>query len=157
MRTGIADDGTAGTDKTYRKAYDLLADGFGPGFNGPFTIALEGVDGGAVDRARRRVTSQQALAATDGIVVRHRAGVNPGGRHGSGHRLPGDRRRRQAETETLVHTLRDDVMPGAPSATPTSTPTSPARRPRFIDISEKLSARGCRSSSPPSSACRSCC
>jgi len=35
MRTGMADDGVASTDTTYRRAYDLLAEGFGPGFNAP--------------------------------------------------------------------------------------------------------------------------
>ena len=81
MRTGIADDGTAASDKTYRKAYDLLADGFGPGFNGPLTIALEGVDGATVDPA-----VADEVRASIGVDrrdrVRHRAGVQRGRRHG---------------------------------------------------------------------------
>ncbi|MFF0266035.1 MMPL family transporter [Kribbella sp. NPDC004536] len=42
MRLGFADAGTDDPAKTSRKAYDLLADGFGPGFNGPLVIVSEG-------------------------------------------------------------------------------------------------------------------
>ena len=41
MRLGQANDGALGPDTTQRQAYDLLSDGFGPGFNGPLTIAAE--------------------------------------------------------------------------------------------------------------------
>ncbi|GAA1109633.1 MMPL family transporter [Kribbella jejuensis] len=42
MRLGFADAGTDAPAKTSRKAYDLLAEGFGPGFNGPLVIVSEG-------------------------------------------------------------------------------------------------------------------
>lgn len=35
MEQGFPDDGTAPTSETRRNAYDLLSQGFGPGFNGP--------------------------------------------------------------------------------------------------------------------------
>jgi putative drug exporter of the RND superfamily len=35
LRLGHADDGTLPATMTSRRAYDLLAAGFGPGFNGP--------------------------------------------------------------------------------------------------------------------------
>ncbi len=38
---GLADSGTAPTSTTQRKAYDILAKGFGAGFNGPFLIAVD--------------------------------------------------------------------------------------------------------------------
>jgi putative drug exporter of the RND superfamily len=38
METGFPDDGSAPTDTTQRKAYDLLEQGFGPGANGPLVI-----------------------------------------------------------------------------------------------------------------------
>ncbi len=37
----MADDGNAAKGNTEREAYDLLADGFGPGFNGPFQIVID--------------------------------------------------------------------------------------------------------------------
>ena len=45
MRLGFSDDGNAPADRTTRQAYDLLADGFGPGFNGPLTLVAELPDG----------------------------------------------------------------------------------------------------------------
>src|SRR5262249_54505992 len=41
LRLGSSDQGNNPTTTTTRKAYDLLADGFGPGFNGPLTILAE--------------------------------------------------------------------------------------------------------------------
>ncbi|WBQ05517.1 MMPL family transporter [Kribbella sp. CA-293567] len=42
LRLGFADAGTDDPAKTSRKAYDLLASGFGPGFNGPLIVVSEG-------------------------------------------------------------------------------------------------------------------
>ncbi|MGW7048907.1 MMPL family transporter [Streptomyces avermitilis] len=51
---------------TERRAYDALADGFGPGFNGPLTIV---VDAGAADDAEAAVqTVSERIGATDGVV-----------------------------------------------------------------------------------------
>ena len=41
LRMGFADEGNANPDTTTRQAYDLLAEGFGPGFNGPFVIVVD--------------------------------------------------------------------------------------------------------------------
>ena len=41
VRLGAADQGTQPTAQTSRKAYDLLAEGFGPGFNGPIPIVVD--------------------------------------------------------------------------------------------------------------------
>jgi putative drug exporter of the RND superfamily len=41
LRQGLPDDGTKATDTTERKSYDLLTKGFGPGFTGPLTIAID--------------------------------------------------------------------------------------------------------------------
>jgi len=46
MRLGQADDSTAAPEQTNRKAYDLLAAGFGPGSNGPLTIVVDAGTGG---------------------------------------------------------------------------------------------------------------
>ncbi|WP_433012841.1 MMPL family transporter [Kribbella sp. CA-294648] len=42
LRLGFADAGTDDPAKTSRKAYDLLAKGFGPGFNGPLIVVADG-------------------------------------------------------------------------------------------------------------------
>jgi RND superfamily putative drug exporter len=41
VRLGAADQGTEAKNQTSRKAYDLLASGFGPGFNGPIPIVVD--------------------------------------------------------------------------------------------------------------------
>ena len=48
MRLGFGDDGNAPSTSTTRKAYDILARGFGPGFNGPLLLAAE-TPGGQAD------------------------------------------------------------------------------------------------------------
>jgi RND superfamily putative drug exporter len=51
MRLGMGDDSTAAPQSTNRQAYDLLSEGFGPGFNGPLQVV---VDGHGRDRATTR-------------------------------------------------------------------------------------------------------
>ena len=41
LRVGIPDDGSQPTSHTERRAYDLIANGFGPGSNGPLVIAVQ--------------------------------------------------------------------------------------------------------------------
>jgi len=41
MKLGLPDGGSKPTDNTERRAYDLLTTGFGPGFNGTLTIAVD--------------------------------------------------------------------------------------------------------------------
>jgi len=41
VRLGAADQGTQPTEQTSRRAYDLLAEGFGAGFNGPIPIVVD--------------------------------------------------------------------------------------------------------------------
>ena len=106
MRTGVADDGTGPRDATYRKAYDLLAEGFGRGVNGP------------LDRRRRRRRPEATTApgrskrssATDGIASVSSPTVNPAGDTAVLTAIPATAPQDQA-TETLVHHLRDDVLP----------------------------------------------
>jgi uncharacterized membrane protein YdfJ with MMPL/SSD domain len=42
MKLGLPDGGSKPTDNTERKAYDLLSEGFGPGFNGVLTVVVDG-------------------------------------------------------------------------------------------------------------------
>jgi RND superfamily putative drug exporter len=41
LRMALPDNGTAAPETTQRKAYDLLAQGFGPGFNGPLMVVVD--------------------------------------------------------------------------------------------------------------------
>ena len=79
MRLGSADAGSDPAGSTTRKAYDLLAKGFGPGYNGPLQLVAQ-VDGPAQQAAFAKVTA--AVAKTSG-VVRVAAPSIPGGRRSS--------------------------------------------------------------------------
>ncbi len=41
MHLGFADAGNDAKDSTTRKSYDLMADGYGPGTNGPLEVVLD--------------------------------------------------------------------------------------------------------------------
>jgi RND superfamily putative drug exporter len=41
MKLGLPDDGSRPSDSTAKQAYDLLTEGFGPGFNGPLTVVVD--------------------------------------------------------------------------------------------------------------------
>jgi putative drug exporter of the RND superfamily len=99
MRLGFADAGSDAPSTTSRQAYDLLAEGFGPGFSGPLVVVSEGGDGAAL---------QQTLDRTPGI-----AGTTPPS--GAGHvqtviAFP-DSKPQDEATGDLVTRLRENVLP----------------------------------------------
>jgi RND superfamily putative drug exporter len=107
VRLGAADQGTQPKEQTSRRAYDLLAEGFGPGFNGPIPIVVDvNGDRQAPQRVYDRVQGVQGVASvaepqlndagTVGIVF-----VTP-------ESAPQDE-----ETDQLVDRLRDEVVPAA--------------------------------------------
>jgi RND superfamily putative drug exporter len=49
LRLGFSDEGNFPEETTTRQAYDLVAEGFGPGFNGPFLLAAQIDDPGDLD------------------------------------------------------------------------------------------------------------
>ena len=65
LQLGFADDGNFPEGTTTRRAYDLLADGFGPGFNGPLLVTAEPQV--AQDRAAVGPLLA-ALGAAEGVV-----------------------------------------------------------------------------------------
>ena len=60
LTLGIPADQYAAADTTERKAYDLLTNGFGPGFNGPLTIIAENVP--AVTDSQKQLVREQVTA-----------------------------------------------------------------------------------------------
>jgi RND superfamily putative drug exporter len=117
MRLGSADAGSDPANTTTRKAYDLLAKGFGPGYNGPLQLVAQ-VNSPA-DRATF-VKVEQAVANTPGIVGVARPTFLPG--RGPGQ--PGVALARvypkgspqDASTADLLHTVRR-IVPGVTRGT----------------------------------------
>lgn len=58
MRLGLPDDSTAASDNTKRHAYDLLSEGFGPGFNGPLAVVVDAGTGKDVKTAAKAVATE---------------------------------------------------------------------------------------------------
>jgi RND superfamily putative drug exporter len=64
VRLGASDQGTQPTAQTSRRAYDLLAEGFGPGFNGPIPIVVDARgDAGAANRIYDGVQGVEGVAS----------------------------------------------------------------------------------------------
>ncbi len=71
LRLGFSDDGGTAPGTPPRIAYDLTAEGFGPGVNGPFYIAVELPEAGnqdAVDSAHRRADGRPGCGARGGTA-----------------------------------------------------------------------------------------
>jgi RND superfamily putative drug exporter len=66
LRLGVSDAGNSPESRSSRRAYDLLSEGFGPGFNGPFLIVAElpGPQGmQTLEQLRQRLTTTSGIAA----------------------------------------------------------------------------------------------
>ncbi|TDC56912.1 MMPL family transporter [Jiangella ureilytica] len=109
-RFGFPDAGNDPEDHSARQAYDLLADGFGAGANGPLLLVTSvppGVDGGSALPA-----VADAVAATPGVAAVLPPVLDPSGDTALLTVVP-SAGPQDAATESLVHALRDDVLPGA--------------------------------------------
>ena len=105
IRLGFSDFGNYPEDKTVRRAYDLLAEGFGPGYNGRLIVTVEGdaaTDPAALQAFAGSIAETENVAAAVPVPINDDLAmvlVYPGS-------APQD-----AETTTLVNALRDDVIP----------------------------------------------
>jgi RND superfamily putative drug exporter len=113
LRLGFSDASNDPTKLTTRQAYDALARGFGPGFNGPLVIAVSVPPGSASDRAvagalDNRLRSEPGVAAVappqfnaagDTAVIIAYPTTGP----------------QAAQTASLVRHLRSDVIPSVVS------------------------------------------
>ncbi|MGX1670710.1 MMPL family transporter [Streptomyces sp. NPDC055400] len=77
LELGLPDEGTSAPDTTQRKAYDMLSESFGAGFNGPLMVTVD--TGGAKDAAAAAKTVGTSLAKVDGVAAVTPASVNPAG------------------------------------------------------------------------------
>jgi RND superfamily putative drug exporter len=111
LRLGSSDQGNDPSSTTTRQAYDLLAGGFGPGFNGPLLLVAQTSSPADVAAVRTLeaglpkvadVTSVRQVAATSGTeVIQVTPGTSPEGK----------------ATSDLISTLRNDTIPAAEHGT----------------------------------------
>ncbi|WP_328926099.1 MMPL family transporter [Streptomyces sp. NBC_00190] len=106
LEMGLPDDGAQPVSTTQRQAYDLLSDGFGPGFNGPLMVVVDG-DKALADSTVERIKGLEGVAAVMPPMP------NEAGDASMITVIPKDRPS-STQTEDLVHTIRDgsgdDVM-----------------------------------------------
>jgi RND superfamily putative drug exporter len=107
MRLASSDAGNNPTKDTTRKAYDLLAQGFGKGFNGPLQIVTELPKAGDT-AALSQVTA--AVAKDPGVTSVGTPRLSPAGRTAVFSAFP-DSAPQDQSTTNLVNRLRSDVLP----------------------------------------------
>jgi RND superfamily putative drug exporter len=114
MRFGFPDAKNDPADFTTRQAYDLLADGFGPGFSAPMVLTVQGESGNELRAAADAVGTE--LTEVVGVALVSPAILNPAGDTALLRVVPTTAPQDEA-SEALVDTLRDDSLPAALAGT----------------------------------------
>ncbi|MFG3721635.1 MMPL family transporter [Streptomyces massasporeus] len=113
LHLGTSDQGNGPKTATTRQAYDLLADGFGPGVNGPLTLVTK-VDGADDKLALDNLDS--TLRTTDGVASVTPVTFDSGG-HTAYLTVVPESSPQSQHTSDLVDRLRGEVLPRAESGT----------------------------------------
>ena len=107
LRLGTNDAGTDPAGTTTREAYDLLAEGFGPGFNGPLSIVAalpsKGDDAALVE-LRKTLNGEPGVAETTPVML------NPAETTGVFQAYP-TTSPESADTTDLLDHIRGEVIP----------------------------------------------
>jgi putative drug exporter of the RND superfamily len=143
LRFGMPDAGNGSSDLTSRRAYDLIREGFGPGANGPLLVAVDlrsgaaATDAGSAARTVDRVAGD--VQATDGVATVLPPVLNDAGDAAVLTVVPTTGPQDEA-TESLVHRLRDQVLPSAVGGTGAEASVGGTTA-AFIDDSEDTASR----------------
>src|SRR5918999_1227667 len=111
---GFADASAGSTERSSRRAYDLLSEGFGPGFNGPLLLATP-VD--SDQDVAELGELNELLSETDGIAAVTQPFVNEAGDAAVMTAFPMTAPQDEATTK-LVERLRADVIPQVDNGNP---------------------------------------
>jgi RND superfamily putative drug exporter len=114
MRLGFADAGNDNPSMTTREAYDLIADGYGPGANGPLEVVLDTTD--AADPSAAASAVRTALADEPGVAAVGLPSFNAGRDLAVIDVTPTTGPQDEA-TSALLERLRGDVLPQAVDGT----------------------------------------
>jgi RND superfamily putative drug exporter len=131
LRLGFGDAGTHPEDSTARKAYDLVAEGFGPGANGPFVVAVHTPSGDVQPVAEEFAA---AAAADSGVAAVSPPVLSEDGGTAVLQVVPASAPRDEATTD-LVHRLRADVVPSVVDGTDAEVAIG-GRQPAAVDFSD---------------------
>ncbi len=137
MHLGFADGGNDAPASTTRKAYDLMADGYGPGTNGPLQVVLD-ADGGIIsnatlDRVATALARQPGVASVDAPVTNESGDLTI-------ISLSPTTSPQDADTGELLSHLREDTVPAAVSDTEITASITGSTA-LTADVSSRLSQR----------------
>ncbi|MFG2194339.1 MMPL family transporter [Streptomyces sp. NPDC048639] len=133
LELGLPDDGAKPTSTTQRKAYDTLAESFGPGVNGPLMLAVDTADSDDPKAATKRVV--KTVSRLDGVAAVTPATFNKSGNTAMLTVIPKSKPS-GSDTENLVADIRDaaDGLRADTGADTLVTGTTAMN----IDVSKKL-------------------
>lgn len=141
LRLGFSDESNYAEETTTRRAYDLISEGFGPGFNGPLILTLADVtaqDAPTIATLSAALLADPGVAAVDGPIPSDRE--NPESSEAFLLRVTPTTAPQDVETEHLVGRLRDDVIPDAVRGTTIATALTGGTA-ASIDFSDYLAGR----------------
>jgi putative drug exporter of the RND superfamily len=135
LRFGMPDAGNGTDDLTSKRAYDLVSESYGPGANGPLLVAVDLAD--ASPAAPEAIAAD--LADTPRVAAVVPPVVNEAGDAAVISVIP-TTGPQDEDTEDLVHTLRDEVLPATVEGTG-ATASVGGTTASFIDDSEQTASR----------------
>jgi RND superfamily putative drug exporter len=134
VRLGASDQGTQPKEQTARRAYDLLAEGFGPGFNGPIPIVID-VNGD--EQVPQKI--YEGVKGIKGVASVREPQLNDEKTVGIVFVTPASAPQDEA-TDELVDRLRNDVVPAATQGSDAVAYVSGLTA-AFKDIAERIMER----------------
>ncbi len=134
LTLGTPDEGTLPESRTERRAYDLVASGFGPGANGPLLVAVDiSADPAVVGPLRAGLAGDPGIAAVGAARLDADAGVAT--IVATPTTPPQD-----AATRATVERLRDEVLPVAVGGSPATAHVG-GQTAIFLDVSGRVGDR----------------
>jgi len=134
LRAGIPDDGALPAGRTERQAYDLLAQGFGPGSNGPVVVAVDMAgDPTVIDPLVEALSADPGIAAVGAPEVYADAGV------AVVMAIP-TTGPQDAATHETVERLRADVLPSVFAGSPAQAHVG-GQTANFADVGARVNER----------------
>jgi putative drug exporter of the RND superfamily len=137
LRLGFSDEGNYPESTSTRRAYDLIAEGFGPGYNGQLLLASE-VDNGVTPEQLGAITA--ALEADPGVALAIGPIPNGEARSAVMWQVRPTTAPQDGATTDLVHRLRNEVVPAATAGTGLDVAVSGAVA-MNVDFTDYLGAR----------------
>ena len=139
MEMGVSDDGNRPDSYSSRRAYDLIADGFGPGVNGTLFAVVDNTHQQLWPLELQGLARE--IAADDGVAAVLPPDITPSGETALISIIP-TTAPQEAETRALVARLRETAVPSAlAAAAPDTNVLLSGTTAAFEDVTAKMLSR----------------